>query len=103
MFCPHCGKEFAPESNFCSACGKAPGFDAGPYRSARIVRPRSRRLIAGVLSGFALHYGWDLVVTRILYVVLTIFTFPLGLIVYLAAWLLMPDAQYGLPAGTPSS
>ena len=100
MFCPHCGKPFSPDANFCPHCGTAsthqPFPSAGP--AVRIVRPRNPRMIAGVCSGFALHYGWDLVVTRVIFSVLTLFTgFWLGLIVYIAAWVILPDAQYVLP------
>jgi phage shock protein C len=99
MFCPYCGKEFAPEANFCSACGKAPAYQANSPQP-RIVRPRSPRVIAGVCSGFALHYGWDVNLTRVLFTVLTIFTFPIGLLLYLAAWIILPDSQYSLPQPT---
>jgi len=100
MFCPYCGKEFAPDANFCSACGKAPAYQANPYPQPRIVRPRSPRVIAGVCSGFALHYGWDLNLTRILFSVITFFTFPIGVLLYLAAWIILPDSQYTLPQST---
>lgn len=101
MYCPHCGKEFAPGANFCSACGRAPGFYATPHQQgARIVRPRSPRLIAGVCSGFALHYGWDVVVTRVLFAVLTVLTFPLCVLLYIAAWIVLPDSQYVVPQST---
>jgi phage shock protein C len=100
MYCQHCGKAFAPETNFCSACGKAAAQTLPPTAYARIVRPRQPRLLAGVCSGFALHYGWDVAVTRILFVILTIFTFPICVFVYIALWLMLPDAQYLLPANT---
>ena len=114
MSCPNCGKECVLDANFCSACGTAlgardqgavnqssawqAGYQAGSYRGPRIVRPRSPRLIAGVCSGFALHYGWDVAVTRILFAILTVFTFPVGVIFYIAAWMMLPDALYSLPA-----
>ena len=97
MYCPHCGKEIPVGANFCSVCGKAPGFQRNPVQRGPIVRPRSPRVIAGVCSGFALHYGWDLVLTRILFTVVTVLTFPLCVVLYLVAWLILPDAQYALP------
>jgi len=98
MFCPHCGKEFALEANFCPVCGARSSnspFAAAPQ--ARMVRPRQERLVAGVCAGFALRYGWDLTLTRILFSVVTVLTFPLGVIAYAIAWILMPDAQFALP------
>jgi phage shock protein C len=94
MFCANCGHEFAPNSNFCSACG------ASAIRAAqatRIVRPRHPRMIAGVCSGIAIHYGWDITLLRIIVVITTILTGGFMLIAYLAAWLVIPDALYALP------
>jgi phage shock protein C len=95
MFCPHCGHEFAPNSNFCSACG-ASGVRAA-QAATRIVRPRHPRMIAGVCSGIAIHYGWDIALVRILFAVITCITSGAGLLFYIAAWIILPDALYALP------
>ncbi len=97
MYCPHCGQAITPDARFCSACGanRVPAVAPAPRP---IVRPRSPRLIAGVCSGFALHFGWHVAVTRILFAVLTCVTSGIGLLVYIAAWVILPDAQYALPA-----
>jgi phage shock protein C len=96
MFCPHCGKQSAPDARFCSSCG-APA--ANPYAPAqsRIVRPRHPRVIAGVCSGIAIHYGWDIILVRILFAVFTFLTSGLGILLYIAAWAILPDAPYALP------
>lgn len=98
MFCPKCGNSYVAGANFCSACGKGvtPSLEAGAYRETRIIRPRSPRMIAGVCSGIALHYGWDITLVRVLFAVFALCT-GVGLLVYLAAWVLLPDAQYSLP------
>jgi phage shock protein C len=58
-------------------------------------------LIAGVCSGFALHYGWDVTITRIVFAVLTLLTgIWLGVILYIVGWVLLPDAQFTLPNTT---
>jgi phage shock protein C len=51
------------------------------------------RMIGGVCAGIAEHYGWDPTLVRVAFVVLTVFSsaFP-GLLVYLALWLIMPEA-----------
>ena len=100
MYCPHCGKEFAPTANFCSACGGAVAYQPVNGTQSRIVRPRYPRMIAGVCSGFALHFGWDLTLVRVLLVVFTILTSGAGLLCYLAAWIILPDALYALPFNT---
>lgn len=98
MYCQHCGKEFMTPANFCSACGTPFVPVMPPYNQSRIVRPRYPRMIAGVCSGFAIHFGWDLSVVRIVLAVFTILTSGLGLLCYLAAWIILPEAPYALPA-----
>ena len=55
-------------------------------------------MLAGVCSGVAIYYGWDLALVRILFAVFCCLTLTTGAIVYVVAWLLLPDAQYALPA-----
>jgi phage shock protein PspC (stress-responsive transcriptional regulator) len=48
-----------------------------------------------------LHYGWDVVLTRVLFAVLTLLTgLWLGVILYIVGWVMLPDAQYTLPPTT---
>jgi len=101
MFCPQCGKQVMDRANFCSFCGRALMYPAARFYHARIVRPRQERMVAGVLAGIALSYGWDLTLVRILFVVLVCLTSGLGAVAYLVAWVLMPDAPYALPGSTP--
>lgn len=60
---------------------------SGPLR-----RSRSDRMIAGVVGGVARHFGWSPTVLRIVFVLVSILSaaFP-GILVYLIAWLLIPD------------
>lgn len=102
MFCANCGKEYAAESNFCSSCGAAVVSAPPPLPFIRVqmVRPRHPRMIAGVCSGLALHYGWDLTVVRLVAVALTVLTSGFGVLAYIAAWIIIPDGLYSLPVGT---
>jgi phage shock protein PspC (stress-responsive transcriptional regulator) len=104
MFCSSCGKSIAPEANFCPACGTrtARYFATAPSQRP-IVRPRYPRAIAGVCSGVALHFGWDVMLTRILFAVLTVMTSGLGILVYAAAWVIFPDEPYTLPSQASGS
>jgi phage shock protein C len=101
MFCSHCGKQMDGEARFCPACG-APASQPVMYGRApfpgQLTRPRHPRVIAGVCAGFALHYGWDLSLVRVITALLIVFT-GVGLIAYLAAWIIIPDAPYALPDG----
>jgi phage shock protein C len=56
-------------------------------------------MIAGLCAGFAQHYGWDLNLTRIVTFLIIFFT-GIGLLVYLALWVIIPEAPYALPAKT---
>ena len=60
---------------------------SGPLR-----RSRSDRMIAGVIGGVARHFGWSPTLLRVVFVVVSILSaaFP-GILVYLIAWLLIPD------------
>ncbi len=97
MFCAHCGKQFQPDANFCSACGTAAHVLPGYVRASRIVRPRHPRVIAGVCSGLAIHFGWDITLIRVLTLVLTFLTGGTLVLLYLLAWIVLPDALYALP------
>lgn len=100
MFCSNCGKPFATDANFCSSCGAVIARQFSGAREARITRPRIPRMLAGVCSGIAIYYGWDIALVRILLVVFTIITGGLGIILYVIAWILMPDALYALPVNS---
>jgi len=55
-------------------------------------RSRNDRWIGGVCGGIAEWLGWDPVLVRVLYVVVSILSvgFP-GMLVYVALWILMPE------------
>ncbi len=97
MFCPRCGKQNPQDANFCSSCGAAANVLPGYVQASRIVRPRHPRVIAGVCSGIAIHFGWDITLIRVLTVVVTFLTGGTGVLLYIAAWIVLPDAPYALP------
>lgn len=67
--------------------------------SSSTEAPNPRRLtrgegpIAGVAGGFAEHYDLDPTLVRLGIVAVSVLTFPLGVIGYAAAWMIMPDAD----------
>lgn len=59
----------------------------------RLVRIGEGRVLAGVVGGIAARFGWNATLTRIGFVLLSVFSaaFP-GIVVYLVLWLLIPEA-----------
>jgi phage shock protein C len=98
MFCSRCGKQLDPSSRFCPGCGVAtPTAEVPPPRpTGQMVRPRNNRMIGGVCAAFALHYGWDITVTRVITALLIVFT-GVGALAYIAAWVIIPEEPYALP------
>jgi phage shock protein C len=56
----------------------------------RLYRSRKGQLIAGVCAGVAEHFGVDVNLVRLAFAVFTIF-FGVGVLVYLAAWVILPE------------
>ena len=103
MYCLHCGHQFDSQAAFCSSCGVNITPQASPLqRRSPIVRPKQPRMVAGVCSGIAAHYGWDVALVRILLTVAVCLTSGAALLFYLAAWILIPEAPYALPPATSS-
>jgi|TARA_B100002003_G_scaffold236653_1_gene252839 phage shock protein PspC (stress-responsive transcriptional regulator) len=99
MLCGRCAREIGDDSSFCAHCG-APqrgAEGAGTTGTRRLERSVSDRQIAGVCGGLAVYLGLDAALVRVLWVVLSIVPGAIlfGLIVYLAAWLIIPAAPSG--------
>ena len=110
--CVGCGESVSLGARFCSVCGRSVAMVAvpppPPHASDRMLprpgldglyRPREPRMIAGVCSGFALRYGWDLAIVRLVLVLGVLFGAGVPLIVYAIAWIVMPNGQFALSAG----
>lgn len=72
--------------------------DSYPYRAGapgpgpnihRLGRNRSRGKIAGVCAGLADYFGWSVGWTRAIAILLTIFFFPIPIVLYFVAAILM--------------
>jgi phage shock protein PspC (stress-responsive transcriptional regulator) len=62
--------------------------------SRTLYRPVQDRMLAGVASGLARYFGIDALLVRIALVVL-VFVGGIGLPLYLACWLLIPEEGTG--------
>ncbi|MDI6898597.1 MAG: PspC domain-containing protein [Methanolinea sp.] len=59
----------------------------------KLERPRKGRLLGGVCAGIGTYFDLDPVLVRILWVALTVASVGIGVIVYIAAWILMPEEE----------
>ena len=57
----------------------------------RLIRTRKGRLVAGVCSGIGEYAGIDPTVVRLIFVVLALVTAGVFALVYLAAWVVIPE------------
>jgi phage shock protein C len=57
----------------------------------KLRRSRSDKMIAGVCGGMAKMIGVDAAILRIILVAATLLGFGTGAILYVAAWILMPE------------
>ena len=80
-----------------------PAGHEAPGERPALRRPQEGRILAGVAAGLADHLGWDVALVRLLFVVVTLITQGLGLLVYLAAALLIPAAEPGAARPAPAS
>ncbi|MEA2404500.1 MAG: hypothetical protein QOE08_1147, partial [Thermoleophilaceae bacterium] len=70
--------------------GEAPTEPIAPASRPRLLRSSSDKMIAGVAAGIGRYLGIDPVIVRVIAVVLVFFG-GAGILLYLAAWLLVPS------------
>jgi phage shock protein PspC (stress-responsive transcriptional regulator) len=63
--------------------------------SKRLIRTRKGRLVAGVCSGLGEYAGIDPTVVRLIFVALAVVTFGVFVLVFLAAWIVIPEEGEG--------
>jgi phage shock protein PspC (stress-responsive transcriptional regulator) len=64
------------------------------------MRPREGRMLAGVCAGIALYHGWDVAIVRLVVAALVLFGCGSPILLYIIAWIVMPNAEYALPPTT---
>lgn len=88
---PHPGSHSSPDPESGSALDRV--YDT--LRRSPVRRLREGRVIGGVASGLARHFGFDPVLVRVAFVVLGMLL-GIGLSLYLLAWFLLPDENDAL-------
>ncbi len=94
MYCSYCGKQIQDDANLCAYCGRRVTAETGQHR---LVRPRAGRKIAGVCLAFAAYFALDVSLLRVVWLLVAILGFPIGLIAYLVAWIVIPEGPDLLP------
>lgn len=104
MYCRQCGKQIAAEDCYCSLCGAPQQVSSVRFSGRHLVRPRAGRKIAGVALAFARYLELDPALLRILWILLIVLSGGIGLIVYLAAWIIIPEEEcIRAPAASPAA
>lgn len=92
MICPNCQREIADYSRFCYFCGKHQGTAFASASPRRLHRSASDGKLAGVCGGIAEYFETDSTIVRLVWVLVTFVTGIIpGLVVYIVAWLIMPE------------
>ena len=97
MYCTNCGTQMAATDRYCAQCGKPVGGPETARARAPIAtgpggtldRDMANRKIAGVCSGIARHFGWDVTLVRVAFLA-GLLVHGVGLIGYVIAWICMP-------------
>ena len=99
MYCRNCGVQGGDSDKFCRECGHQTqlGQDARHQTPQRLYRAMWDKKIAGVCSGFAQYLDVDVTLVRLAVVAGTLFSGGIGLLAYIAAWIIMPSDRYLRP------
>jgi phage shock protein C len=62
----------------------------------KLYRSRNQRMVAGVCGGLAEYFNVDATLIRVIFLILAVFGGS-GLVIYLAMWILVPDASKAPP------
>jgi phage shock protein PspC (stress-responsive transcriptional regulator) len=57
----------------------------------RLYRSKKERMLGGVCAGLGEHLDIDPTVIRLIWAVATVLSFGTGIIVYILAWILIPE------------
>jgi phage shock protein C len=58
----------------------------------RLYRSRKERMLGGVCGGLGEHIDVDPSIIRLVWVVVTLLSLGIGIIVYIVAWIIIPES-----------
>jgi phage shock protein C len=64
----------------------------------RLYRSKKERMLGGVCAGLGEHFDIDPTVIRLIWAAVTVLSFGTGIVVYILAWILIPEEETAVPA-----
>jgi phage shock protein C len=67
----------------------------------RLYRSKKESMLGGICGGLAEYIDVDPSIIRLVFVVMLVFSMGLAILVYIAAWFIIPESSDETPALTP--
>jgi phage shock protein C len=92
MYCTRCGVECRQDDCYCSRCGARTGVGDTACAVKPLMLDKCNKKIAGVCAGFARYLEVDVILVRVIWLCVAL-TVGIGVIAYIAAWIIMPSDE----------
>ncbi len=57
----------------------------------KLYRSKKNKILGGVCGGLGEYFNVDPTIVRLLWIIFTVLSFAAGLIIYLLAWIIIPE------------
>lgn len=86
-------EQLGSPADFSDDAESSDAHEADTKTTKRLFRDTDQALVAGVAAGLANYLGIDALLVRIAFILLTIFSGGVGILVYILLWVLVPTAE----------